>query len=196
MFLAIIDLDGVVADNTKRFEKAEEAKQQWIVEHRVPGTNAILKEYGAPSANDIYWQRAFDSDLVALDTLIDGVRVALEALRFTQNYELIFLTSRPESMREATLKWLYDHNILFFSTYRTPSLVMKAPAFQFTKTTVWKAGMVHQLHRLYGADELLFIDDEEANRKAVLDAYPDGGDFGIVRVYVSLAEAVEALRQE
>ncbi len=47
------------------------------------------------------------------------------------------------------------------------------------------------LHRLFEADELLFIDDEVANRQAILDAYPDGGDFGIVRVASSLDEAVK-----
>ncbi len=189
--ICICDLDGVVADNTKRFEKAEEAKQQWQASHRVPGTSAILKEYGAPGANDIFWQEAFNPASVVLDTLIEGVSEALDKLY--GEYGVIFLTSRPESMRGATEAWLEGHDISVEHPQFGDFLVTKQPAFQFVKTVTWKAGMVQMLHKLFDADTVVFIDDEEANRRAVLDAYPDGGDFGMVRVYGSLAEAVAAL---
>jgi hypothetical protein len=191
MQLLICDLDGVIANNEARFAKAEEAKQQWIAAHRVPGTGAILKEYGAPGANDIYWQTVFNPELVVLDTLIEGVPEALDKLY--GEYGVIFLTSRPESMRGATEAWLEEHDISVEHPQFGDSLVMKQPAFQFVKTITWKSGMVQMLHKLFDADELCFIDDEPNNRQAVLDAYPDGGDFGIVKVYASLAEAVAAL---
>lgn len=166
MKLAIIDLDGVVADNTARFAKAEEAKQAFITQKTAEKIERFHRtEIGWSSetvekqAANLYWQTAFTPELVSLDTLIDGVNEALLELQYTHGHKLILLTSRPESMREATMEWLYQHidiSLLF-------KLFMKAPAFQYTKTTVWKAGMVQTLEALYGATDLLIIDDEQAN---------------------------------
>lgn len=148
MKLAIIDLDGVIADATARFAKAEEVKQAWLDKTTLDVTN-------------VYWRAVFNPEYVPLDTLIDGV---VEAISFIERYpsdqhgyDVIYLTSRPESMREATYNWLFEHEL------SGPKLVMKAPAFQYTKTTVWKAGMVQTLEALYGATDLLIVDDEQVN---------------------------------
>ncbi len=42
-------------------------------------------------------------------------------------------------------------------------LVMKPPAFQYTKTVVWKAGIVQMLAAMFEASEVLFVDDESTN---------------------------------
>lgn len=130
--IAFVDLDGVVANNEARFARAT-------------------------SNNKIDWQIAFDPGLIVLDTLIDGVFHQLNFLE-QRGYTIFYLTSRPESMRDATESWLEEHNLQAART-----LVMKSVAFQFTKTVVWKAGMVDTLTQMYQCREIIIIDDEQAN---------------------------------
>lgn len=170
--LAIIDLDGVVVNADARFAKAEEAKQAYIDREK-----ARFEEMFKSSpysfdpaalhrqATDLYWQTVFTPELVELDMLIIGADHAIARLS-GKVQKIIYLTSRPESMREATQAWLArEHLSLIFR-----ELVMKVPAFQFVKTTTWKAGIVTTLAHLYGADDILFIDDEEANCEAMRQA--------------------------
>jgi phosphoglycolate phosphatase-like HAD superfamily hydrolase len=140
--IAIVDLDGVVADSTVRFEKATQNEK-------------------------INWKIAFTPDLVSLDTLMDGVADALTTLE-SQGYRVIFLTSRPEHMWKATEAWLNLHSLL--SPERT--LVLKPGTEQFTKTKVWKARMVKELLAEAQPDECLFIDDEAFNVEEVRSALP------------------------
>ena len=159
---AVIDLDGVVANNEARFAKAEEAKQAFIGEMEALDLSISTQR----EANDLFWRTAFKPEYVALDEPIPGAVEAIKLLyREGMGHHIIFLTSRPESMREATEQWLeqYELNSPFFP------LVMKAPGFQYTKTTVWKTGMVQTLVFLYGASELLFVDDEADNAAPVLN---------------------------
>ncbi len=154
--LAFIDLDRVVVNPNARFAKAEEAKQAYITDATVR-LNATL--IGKKSAIDFYWHTAFDPIHVPLDTLIDGADGDIIALTL-QGYEIIYLTSRPASMRVATLAWLDYYNLLASDEFHL--LVMKEPAFQFVKTIVWKAGMVQTLAALYDARSVLFITDQQA----------------------------------
>jgi len=192
--LAIVDLDGVIADNTARFAKAEEEKQAFREEmdiiDSIPGTPAVREL--EKEATNLFWKTAFDPELVVLDTLIEGTKEALETLRFRAEYDLLFLTSRPEAMRAATIQWLFQHNILFFGPIGPAALIMKPPAFQFTKTTTWKVGMVQTFIELYGARTVLFIDDEETNCEALrLSPLPLVPGY-----YHSLKEACDALQEE
>lgn len=166
--ICIVDIDGVVADSTERFKRAAEAGDR---------------------ASSAYWKVAFTPELVSLDTRIFLAEDHLNTLCFEENYEIIFLTSRPETMRKATLEWLFRENILYYFRNQE-ALVMKAPAFQYTKTTVWKAGMVQTLAALYGASSVLFVDDEIANSQAVFAVW----DHAIpLRVCGSLQDAIEGL---
>src|SRR5579875_3666894 len=98
--MCIVDIDGVVADNTARFAKAEEAKQSYLA--TLPtSTDGI----GTREATNLYWRTAFTPDLVALDTLIDSAARDVNAL-WADGWDIFFLTSRPESMRNATVEWL------------------------------------------------------------------------------------------
>lgn len=165
MKLAIIDLDGVVANVDARFAQAEEIKQTFLEQAGIDRHLVSERE----NATNVYWRAVFNPEYVPMDTLIDGVKEALYDLERNDMggpYEVIFLTSRPESMREATEQWLVEQGIRYQfneNRYRRRDLIMKAPAFQYTKTAVWKAGMVQTLEALYGAPDLLIVEDEDAN---------------------------------
>lgn len=179
--LAIIDLDGVIADCSARFAVAEEAKQAYI--------DAMQKEFSIQDergATDIYWQTVFNPAHVPLDTLIAGADGDIEQLE--QRYDVIYLTSRPEHMREATYEWLTDMRL------SGPRIIMKAPAFQYVKTTVWKAGMVQTLVALYRAQEVVIVEDEQANINEHLKYV--SAEVQTRRIYTSLAEAVQALEED
>ncbi len=189
MKLLVCDLDGVIADNTARFQKAAEAKQEYIETHEIYDLS-ISRQHEATS---LYWQTAFTPELVSLDTLIPGVLDALDDLATLHDYRIIYLTSRPESMREATIHWLSRNGIQVGlgdngkQVIGFDLLITKPPAFQYTKTTVWKAGMIQTLASLYNATDVLIVDDEQANRDEYLKYLSDGQ-----HMYRSLQEAVEA----
>lgn len=147
--LVIIDLDGVLVDSSERFAKAEEAKQQALA------LNTEMRQ-----AIKEYWRVAFTPDLVSLDTLIEGADKAVKNLE-SHAYTVVFMTSRPESMREATQAWLDQHDLTGYE------LVMKPAKEQFTKTVEWKAKEVRWMANLPDVLSLVFIDDERVNREAV-----------------------------
>lgn len=152
MRLAVVDLDGIIANSDARFARAT--------------TNGKIN-----------WQVAFNPDLVALDTLIDGCPACLSNLE-DNGYTVIFLTSRPEPMRVATEQWLALHGLL-----GNRRLIMKPSSKQFVKTKVWKAETAQQLIEEMEPKSVIFIDDEQANIEAVVELLPD------VRCFLTLAEA-------
>ncbi len=176
MKLCIVDLDGVVANATARFAKAEEAKQEYLAD-----PDSFSDER---TATDLYWRTVFDPEYVPLDTLIEGVNDALNTLQ-EAGYQVIFLTSRPQSMAEATLDW-FGLNIFINPG---ADILFKAPAFQYVKTTVWKAGMVQTLFMLYDAGEMIVVDDEVANLQEIGKWIASPQYLG----FTSLAEAVAKL---
>jgi hypothetical protein len=155
--IAFIDIDGVVADNTKRFALAEEAKKQYIRQHSED--EDVLR-----TATSEYWKVALNGEHVHLDTLIDGVPLYLTALE-ARGYIIIFLTSRPEHMREATEVWMNQHSLL----HPLRRLDMKPAEAQFVKTIVWKIDRLLFLATTMLADEVLFVDDEPPLRQELVD---------------------------
>jgi len=130
--LYIIDLDGVVADSTERFKRA---------------TNN----------GKINWGIAFDPSLVSLDTLIeDADEVISELCRLG---DVVYLTSRPESMWEATHGWLWLHGLA------KPGIICKPESDKYTKTAKWKADEVLSCSLRYRY--VVFIDDDLKNLNAV-----------------------------
>ncbi len=117
--LAIIDADGVLANSDARFAQA-------TVNGKVD------------------WKRAFDPAAVSLDTLIEGVGECLDKL-VERGHAVVILTSRPESMRAATVQWLAEHGI----THHNERLEMKPASAQFVKTVRWKAERVVALAQEY-----------------------------------------------
>ncbi len=138
MKLAIIDLDGVVANSDARFDRARQADDR------------------------INWKIAFDPELIPLDVPVPGAADALSFLE-RKGYLVCFLTSRPEPMRAATAAWLMLHG--FYRDNR--EIFMKPIAAQYTKTVEWKMSMVATSLHIKFYSEVLFIDDEEVNRAAV-----------------------------
>ncbi len=178
--VCFVDLDGVIADPAERFKRAEEAKQQYLIKQ---GAGLQLSMSQEKEATNLYWRTVFTPELVSLDTLIEGVHEALNMLY--GEYGVMFLTSRPESMRAATHAWLEAHDISVEHPQFGDFLVMKPPAAQYVKTVVWKALTIQMLVALHGADEALVIDDEKANL-AEMQKY----DVSRMRLCSSLAEAI------
>jgi hypothetical protein len=175
--LAIIDLDGVVADADARFAKAEEVRK-----------SAHVRVLTVSEANDLYWRTVFTPELVSLDTLLPGTNEYLLDIQ-DSGYKVIFMTSRPQSMRDATVDWLFEHTV-----YDTDDeLIMKPSAFQYTKTTVWKAGMVQMLTDFYHAEQVLVIDDEQSNLNEITRQALTPPQVPGLIVAMSLAEAVAKL---
>ncbi len=178
--LAIIDIDGVVADASARFAKAGEAKQAYLNEM------AELQISDERGATDAYWEAALNPEHVYLDTLMASANAALNGL-LQSGYHIVFLTSRPARMAAETLEWFSIHVFV----ERECDFIFKAPAFQYVKTVVWKAGMVQTLAAFYGADEVVFIDDEESNWTPLKNAGPQSYPL---EWYTSLQAAVTSWR--
>ena len=155
--LFIIDLDGVVFDSSKRFNKAMKPDEN---------TN-----WG------IDWNIAFDPDNLSLDTLIDDAQERIDIL--STRGDIVYLTSRPESMYEASKARLAEFGLGGYE------LICKPKCEQYTKTKTWKAAFVEGM--ALKLDSIIFIDDEEINRNAV-------EDLGLSNVFCrkSLADAVRS----
>ncbi len=139
--IAFVDLDGVIANNDARFAQATKDGK-------------------------INWKMALNGDHVHMDTLIPGVEARLEALE-KQGYTVIYLTSRPEPMREATEAWLKLHNI-----HNDRRMEMKPLSAQFVKTITWKAERLKEIADEAEAERIIFIDDEPANIEAARQLVP------------------------
>ncbi len=146
--LYLIDLDGIVANSTARFERA---------------TNAA----------GINWRIAFDPELIALDTVIDGAMDTLE--RLAQRGTIVYISSRPESLHNATMKWMKKNGVPIHWIALRP---------QFAKTLEWKEKEASEQVAQIQPARVIFIDDEMKNCEAVAAALPE------VVCYASLAECL------
>ena len=129
--LFVVDLDGVTFDSTERFKKAT--------------TNGKTN-----------WDIAFDPALLSLDTLIPGAYDAIDIL--STRGDIIYLTSRPESLYDASKARLAEFEL-------DNDLICKPKSAQYVKTVKWKAEEVKKLALEY--KNVVFIDDEQNNRDAV-----------------------------
>lgn len=154
--LAIIDVDGVIANSDKRFEMAK-------------------REDGSTD-----WKVAFNPSLLVHDELIEGVKEAIQHL-YDQGYTIVYLTSRPEHMKQMSVAFLNHHGI------GGPEYFDKAEADKYIKTTAWKARVVQELTRRNQYERFLFVDDDEKNRLAVMELA-----MGNVDCFASLVEALSA----
>lgn len=170
--VAFIDLDGVIANLDERLAVALDTYMK-----SVPDELPHLRTKKYAESSDVYWQTVYRPDLVEMDTLIDGVADALEQAK--QSFEIILLTSRPESMREATERWLQQHDITAHSR-----LIMKSPAAQYVKSSVWKALTLDTIAVFLSASEVVFVDDEPANISEAVK-HKDESQFHL-RTYASL----------
>ena len=195
MKVCFVDLDGVVADNSRRWQIAERNKELHyrkllykLFENELarPENGTAIKIGVDNVLESLFWQSVFASERIEHDTLIDGANEALLQL-MQEGYHLVFLTSRPEATRTATVAWLLQHTIY---NENRDTLVMKPAAFQFTKTATWKAGIIdHEMRAcLKEQGQALFIDDDESNREELLKHLDTG--YYTINVYESLQDAM------
>ncbi len=187
--LAFVDIDNVLCDNMTREVRA----RQFADSRFVPEEGIIPSIVYRDAWQKIFYsERAFyKPEWIALDTLAEGAVDALFAIE-SANYDVVYLTSRPTSLFVATHEWLFEHSI------SGPRLVMKSPAFtqappNHTYTRIWKTGMIQTLTALYGASDVLVIDDSEDVRQEV---QKHGAGTARLRCAGSLQEAVTMLESE
>lgn len=156
--IAISDFDGVIANITEHTKIAQERAKAFALELALdPKEEAYRKAL----SSFFYSERGFfDNELVKYDQLMSGCGKALA--QFSQEYDkVIVLTSRPSSMREATLQWFSQQ----CPGYESIQFIFKDSNESVMKTAVWKANTVAYFAEQYEA--VLFIDDDERNREAV-----------------------------
>lgn len=135
---AFIDLDGTVCNSEKRFAQA------W-------------------QRGRIDWSIAFHPPLLELDELIAGTETALE--KFEQDgWQIVFLSSRPESLRRATRDWLRRHDLLH-GQHGERRIILKPSHQRTTNTPKWKAEIVCAAG--LNQAEVIVVDDASENLVAI-----------------------------
>ncbi len=156
--LAISDFDGVIANITEHTKIAQERAKAFALALALDPKD---EAYRKALSTFFYSERGFfDNELVRCDQLMSGCGNALAQL--LQEYDkVIVLTSRPISMREATLQWFLQ----WFPGCKNIEFIFKNSTESVMKTAIWKAHTVALFAEQY--DVILFIDDDERNRDAV-----------------------------
>ncbi len=164
--LAVVDLDGVVANNREREAKAREAAK------------GASRKYWA----DLYYGTLFDPELVPLDSLVVETSMhdpahatradEMVAWLMGQGYEIILLSNRPHTMREATEAWLKQHGVLYSELFLKDYGDAERPGYRYMKTVDWKRMMLMQKiigPRSIRGDllQVLIIDDSQEIRYAL-----------------------------
>lgn len=131
---AIFDLDGTLINSTARFDRA--------------------KKLHPSQAGDEYWLCALDPDQVHLDTPIEGMAELVQ--QYDRNdWQIIYLTSRPTRMQGVTFGWLEAHDF----PVDTAVLVTR-PEEERRRTPVWKKDTILEILADNPFTDLLFLDDE------------------------------------
>ncbi len=156
--IAVCDFDGVIADITEHTKIAQERAKAFVLQQALE-LDAVA-ERKALSRFFYSEQGFFDTRLIEHDQLMSGCHQALAHL--AQAYDkVVVVTSRPPSMREATLQWFSR----WCPGYENIEFIFKDIEESVLKTATWKARLVAHFARQY--ETILFIDDDERNRKAV-----------------------------
>lgn len=129
MKLAVINLDNVVVNSSKRFEMAR-------------------MENGR-----IDWGIALDPANVKYDVIIPGAHKALQMIA-SAGYDVLFLTGRPEEMRLATYEWFAQNGI----DPANVKMGMR-PENDYSKAGDFKMRELDKIIKQLNPDEMLVIDD-------------------------------------
>ncbi len=172
--IAIIDLDT----NRERGE----ARNKMVVNNseRARLAQEHASRFSQRDQTSAFFAKMFDPDLVARDVIEDQARDYIEHIE-ARGAMVLFLTSRPHIMQDATERWLDDHGLsrpCVFKNYGTGERGLDGKpdmGDRYVKTATWKARQVPriiaevELERCEPLDWVLFIDDEEVNRAAVAE---------------------------
>ena len=166
--LALIDLDGVLIDCTVRFRRAEDLRK-------------AHPRAGSKESWNYYWEEAMNPAFFHLDTEIAGTKEDLATLA-REGYALIYISSRLEQLRAATVSWLADHS------FPPPTLLLlKVNSFKYQTSVDWYGWMTETLLAITGCRELLVVSDKKANLDAIrLDL--DASGYTGARYYERLSD--------
>lgn len=139
-----IDIDMTVADNNHR--------ATWL-------TNQDI-------SNAARWDRFYAPTLVRVDTLIPQAAV-LDRLLGDDRHEVIFVTARPEKIRQDTLDWLEK---AFTNFNEEQHKVIMKPNNNKGPSAPWK---VEEVKKLATDGNFTFIDDNRSNREYMAKAFPN-----------------------
>ncbi|HZO75883.1 MAG TPA: hypothetical protein VFB60_27030 [Ktedonobacteraceae bacterium] len=156
--IAICDFDGVIADSAEHAKIAQERAKAFMLQQ----DSSIDREAERKVLSRFFYseQGFFDNRLIEYDQPMVGCSEALAHL--SEKYDnVIVLTSRPLSMREATLQWFTR----WCPGYENITFIFKDSDENIMKTAVWKARIVASFAERYHT--ILFIDDDKRNREAV-----------------------------
>ncbi len=172
--LAIIDLDTnrergqadnlMVANNSERSRIAR----------------SYANQFSLRDQTGVFFAKMFDSELVKLDVIEPDARTLVERIE-ARGTKVVYLTSRPHTMQEATEEWLTAQDIMrpcFFKNYGTGETGADGKpdtGDRYMKTPAWKAREVQRIISQVESELgqklswVIFADDEEANRAAVAE---------------------------
>jgi predicted secreted acid phosphatase len=129
--LAVVDIDGVVADVRHRVHYVEQRPKDW-------------KRFFAAAVHD----DAHPEGLAVIDTL-------------AREHEVVFLTGRPEHLRDDTVAWLKRHGLDKYRLYMRPE-GQRGPSARFK---------VDELRRIAKHRRVaVVVDDDELVIEAMRDA--------------------------
>jgi len=134
--ILVLDIDGTLADAS----------------HRAPAVGnwrMTLTE----------WDKFFDHDLVTQDPPLPLTQDVLPRL-VEQFDKVIFLTGRPQHLRETTAAWLQEHYGIRPSE---DELFMRPNDSNMHSRTLKRSILKNQVLPIYGDAEMVFVDDEDKN---------------------------------
>jgi uncharacterized HAD superfamily protein len=181
--VALVDIDGPVADNSARENFA-----RIVVQSAMKQVASFLDEKESEDLRKkiFYHEAAFyRPDKVLEDKLVHGAQVDLFKLH-EAGYEIRYLTSRPDHLFTVTGAWLKKQQLPVAEV-----LCKHMGAFRFIRSDLWKEGVVEILIRSLNISHLIFVDDEEKNRTAVIRMAEQTGCR--VQVSETVQEAVRSL---
>ena len=156
--IAICDFDGVIADSAEHTKIAQERAKAYLLQQ----ASSLDREDERKALSSFFYseQGFFDNRLIEYYQLMAGCSEALACL--SEQYDhVIVLTSRPLSMREATLQWFTR----WCPGYENITFIFKDSDESTIKTAAWKAHIVASFAKQYHT--ILFIDNDKRNREAV-----------------------------
>ncbi len=170
--LAIIDLDTNrergQADNLMVANSSERSRI----------ARGYANQFSSREQTSVFFTKMFDPELVKLDVLEPQARSLLERIE-ARGAQVVYLTSRPHTMQEATEQWLTEQGILRQCNFKNYGSDEPGPdgktdtGDRYMKTSAWKTREVQRIISQVESELgeklswVICADDEEANRAAV-----------------------------
>lgn len=138
--LIIVDIDGTIADATRRFKEAGPEPAR----HNAAQYTAWV--------NDV--QNAVS---LLADPPVAGMRDMLHALNAIGLVEMVYLTSREEKWHDVTQAWLVENKFPLLPLYMRPDSSME-------ETEALKERVIRQCKYMFKATDVVVIDDDQQGK--------------------------------